>query len=65
MQYTNNILDLLVTIGYNIQSTVAYRFTGMELRLLFYSLGFDAITGSSSVLRFVAHSILYYDNVEA
>ena len=65
MQYTNNILDLLVTIGYNIQSTVAYRSTGMELRLLFFSLRFDAITGSSSALRFVAHSILYYDNVEA
>ena len=64
MQYTNNILDLLVTIGYNIQSTVAYRSTGMKLRLLFYSLRFDAITGSSSALRFVAHSILYYDNVE-
>ena len=63
MQYTNNILDLLVTIGYNI--TVAYRSTGMELRLLFYSLRFDAITGSSSALRFVAHSILYYDYVEA
>ena len=31
MQYTNNILDLLVTIGYNIQSTVAYPSTGMEL----------------------------------
>ena len=65
MQYTNNILDLLVTIGYNIQSTVAYRSTGMELRLLFYLHRFDAITGSSSALRFVAHSILYYDNVEA
>ena len=65
MQYTNNILDLLVAIGYNIQSTVAYHSTGMELRLLFYSLRFDAITGSSSALRFVAHSILYYDNEEA
>ena len=65
MQYTNNILDLLVTIGYNIQSTVAYRSVGMELRLLSFSLRFDAITGSSSVLRFVAHSILYYDNLEA
>ena len=65
MQYTNNILDLLVTIGYNIQSTVAYRSTGMELRLFFFSLRFNAITGSSSALRFVAHSILYYDNVEA
>ena len=65
MQYTNNILDLLVTIGYNIQSTVAYRSTGMEHRLLFYSLRFDTITGSSNMLHFVAHSILYYDNVEA
>ena len=68
MQYTNNILDLLVTIGYNIQSTVAYRSTGMEPRvflLLFFSLRFNAITGSRSALRFVAHSILYYDNVEA
>ena len=65
MQYTNNILDILVTIGYNIQSTVAYRSMGMEPRLLFYSLRFDAITGSSSALRFVAHSILYYDGVEA
>ena len=65
MKYTNNIFDLLVTSGYNIQSTVAYRSTGMELRLLFYSLRFDAITGSSSALRFVAQSILYYDNVEA
>ena len=65
MQYTNSILDLLVTIGYNIQLMVAYRSTGMELRLLFYSRRFDAITGSSSALRFVAHSILYYDNVEA
>ena len=69
MQYTNNILDLLVTIGYNIQSTVAYRPTGLELRLFFFcfvfSLGFNAITGSRSALRFVAHSILYYDNVEA
>ena len=36
MQYTNNILDLLVTICYNIQSTVAYRSTGMELWLLFF-----------------------------
>ena len=33
MQYTNNILDLLVTIGFNIQSTIAYRSTGMELRV--------------------------------
>ena len=66
MQYTNNILDLLVTIGYNVQSTVAYRSTGTELRLLlFFSLRFNVITGSSSALRFVAHSILYYDNVEA
>ena len=64
MQYTNSILDLLVTIGYNILLMVAYRSTGMELRL-FYSRRFDAITGSSSALRFVAHSILYYDNVEA
>ena len=32
MQYTNNILDLFVAIGYNIQSTVAYRSTGMELK---------------------------------
>ena len=65
MQYTNSILDLLVTIGYNIQLMVAYRSTGMELRLLFYSRRFDAIARSSSALRFVAHSILYYDNVEA
>ena len=65
MQYTNNILDLLVTIGCNIQLMVAYRSTGMELRLLFYSPRFDAITGSSSAPRFVAHSILYYNNVEA
>ena len=65
MQYTNNILDLLVTIGYNIQSTVAYRSMGLELRLLFFSLRFNAITGSGSALRFVAHSILYYDSVEA
>ena len=64
MQYTNNILDLLVTIGYNIQSTVAYHSTGMELRG-FFQLRSNAITGSSSALRFVAHSILYYDNVEA
>ena len=35
MQYTNSILDLSVTIGYNIQLMVAYRSTGMELRLLF------------------------------
>ena len=59
MQY----LDLLVTIGYNIQSTVAYRSMGMELRV--FSLRFNAITRSSSALRFVARSILYYDNVEA
>ena len=65
MQYTNNILDLLVTIGYNIQSTVAYDSMGMEHRLLFYSLRFDAITGSSSALRYVVHSILYYNIVEA
>ena len=66
MQYTNNILDLLVTIGYNIQSMVAYRSTGMELRLLlFFAIRFNAITGPSSALRFVAHSILYYDYVEA
>ena len=32
-----DILDLLVTIGYNIQSTVAYRSTGMELRCFFHS----------------------------
>ena len=66
MQYVNNILDLLVTIGYNIQSTVAYHSTGMDLRI-FFSLRFNAITGSVSALRrFVAHSsILYYDNVEA
>ena len=32
MQHTNNILDLLVTIGCNIQSAVAYRSTGMEIR---------------------------------
>ena len=63
MQYTNSFFDLLVTIGYNIQLMVAYRSTGMELSLLFYSRRFDAITGSSSTLRFVAHSILYYDNV--
>ena len=63
MQYTNNIWDLLVTIGYNIQSTVAYRSTGMELR--FFPLMFNAKTGSDSALRFVAHSILYYDNVDA
>ena len=63
MQYTNNILDLLVTIDYNIQSTVAYRSTGMEI--VFFSLRFNAITGPSSALRFVAHSILYYDNVDA
>ena len=66
MQYTNNILDLLAAIGYNIQSTVAYRSTGMNLGFfVFFSLRFNAITGSSSALRFVAHSILYYDNVEA
>ena len=65
MQHTNSILDLLVTIGYNIQLMVAYRSTGMELRLLFYLRRLDAITGSSSALRFEAHSILYYDNVEA
>ena len=67
MQYTNNILDLLVTIGYSIQSTVAYRSMGMELKLLlfFFSLRFNAITESSSALRFVAHSILNYDCVEA
>ena len=64
MQYTNNSLDLLITIGYNIQSTVAYRSTGMELRV-FFPLRFNVITESSSALRFVAHSILYYDNVEA
>ena len=62
LQYTNNILDLLVTIGYNIPSTVAYRSTGMELR--FFPLRFNAITGSISALRFVAHSILLYHNVE-
>ena len=33
LQYTYNILDLLVTIGHNIQSTIAYRSTGMELRV--------------------------------
>ena len=64
MQYTNNILDLLVTIDYNIQSTVAYPSTGMELGD-FFSPRFNAITGSNIALRFVAHSILYYDNVEA
>ena len=58
MQCTNNFLDLLVPIGYYIQSTVAYRSTGMELRFFFHS-------GSTrSALRFVAHSIVYYDNVE-
>ena len=63
MHNTNNIFDLLVTIGYNIQSTVAYRSTGMVLR--FFPLRFKAITGSSSARRFVAHSVLNYDNVEA
>ena len=62
MLYTNTIFDLLVAIGYNIQSTVAYCSTGIEIRVF---LRFNAITGSSSALRFVAHSILYYDNVEA
>ena len=47
MQYTNNMLDLLVTIGYNIQSTVAYRSTGMDIS--FFPLRFNAITGSSNV----------------
>ena len=32
MQYTNDILDLLVTIGCNIQSVLAYRSKEMELR---------------------------------
>ena len=64
MQYTNNILDLLVIIGYNIQSTVAYRSTGMELSKVFSTQVQRAIKGSSSALRFVAHSILYLDNVE-
>ena len=64
MQYTNNILDLLVTIGYNIQSTVAYYSTGMELRL-FFSLRFNTITGSSSALRFVATTIMWKHNNES
>ena len=67
MQYTNNILDLLVTIGYNIQSTVAYRSTGMELRLFFGGV-FTQIQRDNRITqppRFVAHSILYYENVEA
>ena len=61
MQYTNSILDPLVTIGYNMQLMVAYRSTGMELQVvvLFTQVRRD------SALRFVAHSILYYDNVEA
>ena len=63
MHYTNNIFDLLVTIGYNILSTVAYRSMGMVLRV--FPLRIKAITGSSSALRIVAHSVLYYDNVEA
>ena len=39
----------------HIQSVPAYRSTGMELRV-FYPLRFNAITGSSSALHFVAHS---------
>ena len=59
MQYTNNILDLLITIGCNIQYVSAYRSTGMELRFFIHS-------GSTrSKLHFVAHSSdLYYDDVE-
>ena len=64
MQYTNDILDLLITIGCNIQSVSAYRSTGKEL-VFFYSLRFNACTGPSSKRHFVAHSsILYYDDVE-
>ena len=63
MQYTNNILDILVTIGDNIQSTLHIGPRGWNLG--FFPLRLNAITGSSSVLRFVAHSILYYDNVES
>ena len=64
MLYTNNILDHFVIIGYNIQTVFVYRSTGMKLRS-FYPLRFNAITGSSNGLHFVAHSsVLYYDNVE-
>ena len=52
MQYTNNILDILVTIGHNIQSTVAYRSTGMELRLLFYSLTSIALLDSRDLFLY-------------
>ena len=61
MPYANNILDLLITIGYNIKSVSAYRSTGMELRF-FYRLRFNAITGSSSALHFVAHSSLLHSS---
>ena len=37
MQYTNNILDLFITFGCNIQSVSAYRSTGMELRFFNHS----------------------------
>ena len=52
MQYTNNILDILVTIGHNIQSMVAYRSTGMELRLLFYSLTSIALLDSCDLFLY-------------
>ena len=66
MQYTYNILDILVTISYNIQQRLHIAPQGWDLDCCWFFLHrFNAITGPSSVLRFVAHSILYYDNVEA
>ena len=65
MQYTNNILDVLVTVSYNIQQRLHIAPRGWNLDCFFFLHRFNAITGPSSALRFVAHSILYYDNVEA